>query len=398
MKHKKELSVLYVITKLELGGAQKVCLSLFEGVHEQGIQSFLLSSADGKLVDTVSNNPRAILLPTLKREIALGALWQEVRCFITMITTIRRLKKEHPNLIVHTHSTKAGIMGRWAAFFAGVQQRIHTVHGYAFHDHQSRLSWWLIYVAELMTSFVTTHFVCVSSEDVKTGIKLFPWFAKKHSIIRAAVDWEQFYQPARTVLPTPSATQPFIVGTVACFKPQKNMFDLLRAIEKVYQTDQRIRLEIIGDGALRPAIETWLQEHKLTHIVTLHGWQDTVAPFMMTWHAFALSSLWEGLPCAVVEARLLKLPVISYTTGGIADVITHGANGLLCAQKEWGTLADSILQLMHNQELYTQLQTHNDMLTDFENTSMINEHCLLYRTLGDCTSGAKKYAQKNTPR
>lgn len=393
MKHKKELSVLYIITKLELGGAQKVCLSLFEGVHEQGIQSFLLSSADGKLVNTVIDNPRAILLPALKREIALGALWQEFRCFITMITTIRRLKKEHPELIIHTHSTKAGIMGRWAAFFAGVKQRIHTVHGYAFHDHQSRLSWWLIYLTELMTSFVTTHFVCVSSADVKTGIKLFPRFAKKHSIIRAAVDWQQFYKAARTALPKSEVTQPFIVGTVACFKPQKNLFDLLQAIEKIYITDQRIRLEIIGDGELRPQIETWLKEHNLSHIVTLHGWQDKVAPLMLNWHAFALSSLWEGLPCAIVEARLLKLPVISYTTGGIADVIDHGTNGLLCAQKEWTTLADSILQLMHNTTLYTQLQTHSDDLEDFKNSSMVLEHCSLYKTLGE-----KKAIKKNTPR
>jgi glycosyltransferase involved in cell wall biosynthesis len=393
MKHKKELSVLYIITKLELGGAQKVCLSLFEGVHEQGIQSFLLSSADGKLVDTVINNPRAILLPALKREIALNALFQEFRCFLSMITTIKKLKKKHPGLIVHTHSTKAGIMGRWAAFFAGVHQRIHTVHGYAFHDHQSRLAWWIIYLTELMTSFVTTHFVCVSSEDVRIGIKLFPWFAKKHSIIRAAVDWHQFYQPVQRALPTPSATEPFIIGTVACFKPQKNLFDLLRAIEKVYKTDQRIRLEIVGDGELRPAIELWLQEHKLSHIVTLHGWQDKVAPFMMTWHAFALSSLWEGLPCAVVEARLLKLPVISYTTGGIADVITHGTNGLLCAQKEWHTLADLILSLMHNPALYTQLQAHGDDLYDFKNSSMVSEHCSLYQALGE-----KKYTQKNTLR
>jgi glycosyltransferase involved in cell wall biosynthesis len=171
------------------------------------------------------------------------------------------------------------------------------------------------------------------------------------------------------------------------------MFDLLRAIEKVYKTDQRIRLEIVGDGELRPAIESWLHEHKLSHIVTLHGWQNQVAPFMMTWHAFALSSLWEGLPCAIVEARLLKLPVLSYTTGGIADVITHGANGLLCSQKEWATLANSIEQLMHNQELYVHLQGHSDDLYDFKDSSMVHEHCELYRTLGE-----RKYTQKNTPR
>lgn len=381
MKHSKDTCVVYIVTQLELGGAQKICLSLFNKIPQEGITTKLISSAQGILVPQVKDSPNAILLPSLKRAVSLRGIWHEVKAFISLVRTVRRLKKEYSHIIVHTHSTKAGILGRWAAFFAGIKQRVHTVHGYAFHQHQNWLKWFVIYSVELVTSLITTHFVCVSSEDVKTGIRLFPRFAHKHSIIRAAVDWQQFYIPARRTEHFPLNNEPFIFGTVSCFKPQKNLFDLLNAFEYVHLYNPDTRLEIIGDGAQRPQIEQWIIEHGLGYAITLHGWQDTVEPIMAHWHAFTLSSLWEGLPCAVVEARLLKLPVLSYKTGGIGDVIFPGENGLLFAQGKWQDLAQGMLELSTNKELYKKLQHHHDDLYDFNNDGMVKQHIKLYEHL-----------------
>ncbi|MDR3551333.1 MAG: glycosyltransferase [Candidatus Babeliales bacterium] len=381
MKHQK-IQVLYIITKLELGGAQKVCLSLLKGLEASHIDATLISSAHGMLADSVKDKPNVILLNNLQREISVRSLYTELKCFFELISNIALLKKKYPHLIVHTHSTKAGIWGRWAAFFAGVKTRIHTVHGYAFHAHQPKLLWFAIYMCELMTSFVTTHFVCVSSQDVKTGIKLFPRFAAKHSIIRASVDTQQFYMPATTTHAFPLDNRPFIFGTIACFKKQKNLFDLLQAFAHVHKKQPNARLEIIGDGSLRPAIEQWIAQHSLSDAVTLHGWQNSVAPIMINWHAFVLSSLWEGLPCAIIEARLLKLPVLSYDTGGIHDVIFPGENGFLYAQGNWRKLAEGMLSLTHNQPLYTKLQQYEDNLQDFDTQHMVDEHIELYKELG----------------
>lgn len=381
MKQAQEIHVLYIITKLELGGAQKVCLALFEGLNQAQAHALLISSAQGKLIDTIKDNSNVILLDTMQREISLKALIKELRCFFELIGHIKRLRKKYPNLIVHTHSTKAGIVGRWAAFFARIKTRIHTVHGYAFHPHQAKLVWLAIYLCELFTSFITTHYVCVSSQDVKTGIKLFPNFAKKHSIIRAAVDTQHFYIPATKATPFPSTHEPFIFGTVACFKKQKNLLDLLQAFELVHQYNQNTRLEIIGDGILRPSIEEFIKTAGLTHAVTLHGWQDDVRPFMAQWHAFTLSSLWEGLPCAVIEARLLKLPVLSYDTGGIHDVILPGENGFLYKKGAWQSLAQGMLEITHNQGLYTSLRQYNDDFKDFDTQHMIKVHLELYKRL-----------------
>ena len=247
MKHNKKIHVVYIVTKLELGGAQKVCLSLFKGLQKKGETAILISGTEGALVDHIKNTPNIILLKNLKREVSLlNLISLEINNFIELTKELIKLKKKHANLIVHTHSTKAGLIGRWAAFFAGIKIKIHTIHGYAFHNHQHKIIWLLIYLTELITSFITTHFVCVSSQDVKTGKKLFPGFTKKHSIIRAAVDWKQFYKAARiTDFPE---NKIFIFGTVACFKKQKNLLDLFKAFKIVNQQKPNCILEVIGDG------------------------------------------------------------------------------------------------------------------------------------------------------
>ena len=379
MSSKKELPVLYIITKLELGGAQKICLSLFERLNEKGNAAFLISGEDGILCNQIAHHPHVRLLKTFRREIF--APWHEIKNFITLIKEIKKIKKAHPDLIVHTHSTKAGILGRWAAWFAGVRKIVHTVHGYGFHPHQNKLAWLAIFTCEFFTSLITSHFVCVSSHDVKIGIKLFPRFKKKHSIIRAAVDWEKFAQPAQKTVPFPEPLQPFVFGTVSCFKPQKNLIDLLQAFELVVKQNPQVQLELIGDGTMRLALETWALEHRLQDKIVFHGWQHEVVPFLQKWHAFVLSSLWEGLPCAIVEARLLHLPILSYKTGGIHDVITSGENGFLFDQGNWQALGQGMLQLSQNQSIHQAMQQYPDNLSAFKNDYMIEQHQQLYKNL-----------------
>lgn len=380
MKHH-QLHIVYIITQLELGGAQKVCLSLLKGLTHHQLHTMLISGTEGQLADEALKHANIFLLDELTREVNLRGIFKELFCFFALYKKLRDLKKTYPNLIVHTHSTKAGIFGRWAAWCAGIHTRVHTIHGFAFHAHQPRIMRWTIQTIEWLTSFITTHFVCVSSEDVKTGLSLLHNFAKKHSIIRAAVDWQQFYIPARQCTAFPDETQTFIFGTIACFKKQKNMFDLLEAFAYVHTYNKTTRLEIIGDGILRSAIEQHIKKLHLEHAVTLHGWQQTVAPFMLNWHAFVLTSLWEGLPCAIIEARLLKLPVISYRTGGIHDVISHEQNGLLFEQKNWRELAQGMLDLSQQHATHTQLSTYKEDLTDFKDEQMIVQHVDLYRSL-----------------
>lgn len=386
-KHKKgSFHVVYILTKLELGGAQKVCLSLMEGLKKNSYTASLITGSEGKLVSLARQFDSVFFLNSFKREISIKGLWSEIKTFFAIISTLRKIKKQHRDktIIVHTHSTKAGMVGRWAAFFARISHRVHTIHGFGFHEHQSRFIWWSVYILELFSSLITTHFICVSEHDRRQGVKLFPYFGKKSSLIRASVAWDQFYQPALKIKMLPiKDSSVFRIGTVSCFKPQKNLLDLFQAFEILCLSRKKNNqslpiLEVIGDGQQRPMLEKWITEHNLSDHITLLGWQEDVVLWMRGWHLFVLSSLWEGLPCAIIEARLCRLPVISYAIGGVPEVIIHGKNGYIVNPSDWETLAESMGIALNNRAIYQSLSSFNDDLSQFDNQVMWRKHISLY--------------------
>ncbi len=370
MEQKKIHPILYIITKLEMGGAQKVCLSLFKKFSTDSKTAWLISGSEGHLVEEIKHHKNVILLPSLKREI----VWKDFAAFWHIFCEIKKLKAQHPNLIVHTHSTKAGYLGRWAAWCVGIKTIIHTVHGFGFHDHQSKIGYTIAYLLERLTNIITTRYICVSSADIKIGLKKFPHFKKKYSLIRAAVDDLQLIPAKKEFTFDGSCT----FGTIACFKPQKNLFDLLEAFKQVHFYQPQTKLEIIGDGTQRPLIERWIQKHHLTSAITLHGWQENPAIFMHNWDCFVLSSLWEGLPCAAVEARFLKIPVISYNIGGLTDIIEHGKNGYLCQVKNKALLAHYMTLVAQNNYVRHALGSYEQDLNAFTQATMLNLHQDLY--------------------
>lgn len=374
---KKELHVLYIITKLELGGAQKVCLSLFQGLRTHNHKSFLISGKEGPLVSSVTNGEGICLLGQLKREVSFLTMYNELSLFMHLFCYIRLLKKQYPDLIVHTHSTKAGLIGRWAAFFAHVSTRIHTVHGFGFHPYQNKIAWLINYMLEFFTSYITTHYICVSSSDIQTGKKLLSFFASKHSLIRAAAS-----VPTNIIDRGKKRDgQLFVFGTVSCFKRQKNLIDLFSAFALCLEKNSNIHLEVIGDGLLRTKLESWIEKHNLKQHITLLGWRNNISDYLNRWDAFALTSLWEGLPCAIVEARYFKLPVITYNVGGISDIIFHKQNGFLCPPSNVMLFASYMIQLLNDPVMYHKLSTFNDQLHDFQPSSMIKAHLALYQYL-----------------
>ncbi len=387
-----DVAVLYIITKLELGGAQKVCLALLNGINKSGIKAGLISGTDGVLTSEIKNSEYVYLLDSIKREVGLRLIISEIKAFFQIMKIIKKFKKKHPSLIVHTHSTKAGIIGRWAAFFSGVKKRIHTVHGFGFNDYQSNLKWVVIFSVEYLTSLITTHFICVSEKDREFGVRKFPKFGQKSSIIRAAAEWDKFYIPAlkkREAFFRQGSLfhdEFFIIGTISCFKPQKNLFDLLNAFKILHsnlteENKKIVRLQIIGDGVLRGKIEEWIAKNDLVEKIDLLGWQSNVEIWMRNWKVFAMSSLWEGLPIAVVEARLCKLPVVAYDVGGVFEVIFNGQNGFLVSPKNFVGLSDCLRTLIENKDLWQKMSDYKDEIGDFNDHVMIDKHVQLYQKL-----------------
>ena len=373
--------VALVVTKLELGGAQKVCLSLFRDLIRSGRDAVLMSGTEGLLVEEAKSIGPTILLPALTREVGLRGLWNEVKAFFALWREFRKLRKRYSKVVVHTHSSKAGVMGRWAAWFAGCRKIVHTVHGYPFNDFQPRVVRWVFRALEYVTSFITTRYVCVSRRDEEYGKRSFPKFSSV--LIRAAVPCENFTREASRVR---ADGEPLVIGSIGCFKPQKNLLDLLRAFEMVRENlsaarRDAVKLEIVGDGEMRSELERWIAEHGLSESVILSGWCDDVASKLVNWDLFAMSSLWEGLPCAVVEARLSRLPVVAYDVGGINEVITDGENGFVVESGNWLALAVRMWQLVSDDKLRERCSSWSDSFDEFSDDVMCRQHRSLYDEL-----------------
>lgn len=387
MENKRAVHVVYFITKLELGGAQKVCLALFKGLREKGISTSLITGSEGVLVDQISQYTDVYLLKNFKREIGFTLLWNELASLFEIVRILKKIKKEHASVVVHTHSTKAGLVGRLAAFLAGIPHRVHTVHGFGFHERQSTLMWWMTYLLESAASWLTSCFVVVSNVDRREGVKLLPRFAYRNKLIRAAVEQKPLLDAgAHRAYPINGE---FVIGTISCFKPQKNLMDLLKAFNELkknrvsQEIAGKLKLEIVGDGVQRPLLEAFIREKGLEDDVRLLGWQDDVAPLLARWSLFAMSSLWEGLPCAVVEASCARLPVVAYNVGGICELIGEGEQGYLVTPGDWLTLAKKMALVVNDPALWQTLALGSDeqMLKEFEMDEMISRHHDLYYQL-----------------
>lgn len=343
-------TVCHIITKLELGGAQEVALYVVSHLDPEKYQARLISGPGGLLTEDARRLPHVdvTILSALGRQIHL---FDDLAALIGLIKILRRLRPA----VVHTHSSKAGILGRWAAWLAGVPVIVHTIHGYGITPAQPRWLQRLLVWLEQVTGWITTHWIAVSQADLEKG-RTWGLFMDNVSLVRPGIDPEPFQQPhagaAREQIRTAlgiSATAT-LVGTVACLKPQKAPEDFVAVAKRVVEARADVRFLLIGDGELRPRVEALIARQGLEGRVRLLGWRRDVADMMQAMDAFLLTSHWEGLPRVLLEARASGLPIVATDVGGAAEVVTGEPIGRLCPVGDVESLAQAVLQVLAQRE------------------------------------------------
>jgi len=369
-------AIIFIITKLELGGAQKVCLSLAKQVRSKHTDTIVITGPEGLLLNQAHRfASRVITLPYFQWNVSPLTLWKEFAAFFSMHRQLRLLRKEYDEIVVHTHSTKAGVMGRLASWCAGITRIIHTVHGFGFRPYKKVYAWWVHYLLEYMAACVTDTYVYVSQRDAEQGKMLLP-AVRKTEVIRAAVDARFFIRPARRL--QVAEKERLVLGTVSNLKPEKNVFALCKIVHWLIVCGHDVQLEIVGDGPQRAQIESFIAQHNLKERIILHGWRDEVSSFLCRWDVCVLASLWEGLACAVIEARLCHVPVVSYDVGGISEVIVHEKNGLLVPAGRSELLTKALVRIITDDQLRYSLRDAQDNLHDFDERVMSKRYESLY--------------------
>lgn len=353
--------VTHVITRLIVGGAQENTISTVLGLHEKpGIQVDLISgptdtsSPEGSLEKKLDVLPGILHIePDLVRQISP---WQDLKAYRHLK---RRFLKTRPD-IVHTHSGKAGIIGRLAAKAAGVPCIIHGIHGPSFGPFQGRLANQVFLTAERLAGKRTDHFVgvanamCQQYQDVGIGVP------EQYTTVYSGFDLSAFLaaQPS-PALRSKYGIHPddFVVGKIARLFDLKGHDQLFEILPKVVQSIPNIKLLLVGGGPYRERFESQLKQMGLRDKVVFTGLvpPSDVPGLVGIMDALIHLSLREGLPRALPQAMAAGKPVISLNLDGAPEVCIQGKTGFLLKDDVSNQLVEALVQLASDRHLRKKL-------------------------------------------
>lgn len=377
-----KVNVLYIITKLELGGAQKQLLSIISNLDKGAYNVFLFTSQEGLLM----NEALSIEGLVVKKSRFLERKINPFKDILALIEICRFIKKNKIQ-IVHTYSSKAGILGRIAAKLSKVKIIIHTVHGWSFHDYQQKSAYYLYLFLEKICAKFSSKIIVVSQWDKEKGLKNLVGKPEQYVLVRYGIDCPEFENKEKRSQIRKSfglSDTDFVVGMVACFKPQKAPVDFIKLAAKIKETFPNIKFIMIGDGELRRKISARIKKLNLERQIFLTGWRKDIPLVLSCMDIFVLTSLWEGLPIAVLEAMAAEVPVIATDTGGINEVIKNDKTGYLVKAGDIGSMQNRIEGLFKDRQKRIEFAHLSGQIInsgDFSLNIMVKNTQAVYRNL-----------------
>lgn len=387
------IRVVHIITKLELGGAQENTLYTLAHLDPRRFSGLLVTHPEGLLVADALQDSRfgKRLVRSLVREVRPA---RDAAALAALVGILRREVREArdragagtPPLIVHTHSSKAGILGRAAARLAGVPVVIHTVHGFGFHPHQ-RPGVRRFYIAlERLASRWTNHVVAVAQADLDEGVALGIVVRERASLIRSGIEIARYSgtggdrdSAVRALGLDPARP---LAGMVACLKPQKNPVDFVRAAALVARSVPDAQFLLAGDGVLRPAVEAAVRQSGLGERFRMLGWRRDADAIIPCLDVLVLTSLWEGLPRVLPQAMAAGRPVVAYRVDGVPEAVTDGVSGHLVAPGDCAGAAARIAGLLLDPVRAAKMgAAGRDRVGEFDANLMVRRQEALYERL-----------------
>lgn len=328
--------MLHVITRLIRGGADENTLYTVRGLDPSRYHVDLIVGRGSETECLAGIDPaRVQRMDTLVRD---PDPVRDLLCLIQMAWRIRRGRYQ----IVHTHTAKAGFLGRLAAALAGTPVIIHTVHGVTFHDHLPPGQKTFYLLLERIAGRFTHQFVTVG-EDVKTkyleagigeardyetiysGMPLEDYLAagQMHDLDRARVRAEFGLEPSHQV-----------VAMAARLEPRKGHTYLFQAVERLREAHPGLRVWVLGDGDHRGALEAEVAARGLVDRVSFLGHRSDLARLLAAADVSVLTSLWEGLPRVLVQSAAAGRPIVTFDVEGAWEIVRDGENGFIVPTRD----------------------------------------------------------------
>lgn len=341
------LKVTHVITRLIVGGAQENTILSCALIDRERFPSDIVcgpqSGSEGDLFGEA--RARGIPLtvePTLVREVSPI---YDALCTLRLIAHFRHTRPD----IVHTHSSKAGIVGRAAARGAGVPVVIQTAHGWGFHGAQPFLERALYVNLERATAPLADAMIVVAEPNRALARELGIGHPEQFHLIRSGIELESYRRDEaagraiRAEFDVPADA--FVFGSVGRLSEQKAPLDAMDAFIRVAAAHPDAHYVLVGDGPLRDRVQARARAGGVETRVRFAGLRRDVGAFLSAFDGFVLSSRWEGLPRVVPQAMAAGLPVVATAVDGTPEAVVEGVSGWLVPPGDVAALADRMVRL-----------------------------------------------------
>ncbi|OGR95020.1 MAG: hypothetical protein A2902_04285 [Elusimicrobia bacterium RIFCSPLOWO2_01_FULL_64_13] len=378
------IKVAHVITMLELGGAQGNTLFTAEHLDRKRYDVILISGMGG-VQDEAAGSIPALKVIFLKHLVRQVRPWRDL---LALIGLVRVLNAEKPD-VVHTHSSKAGILGRVAAALAGVPVVIHSIHGFGFNPCQKPPVRALFILLERWMARLTDCLIAVSRRNIEQGLALGIGEPGLYELIRSGVDISSIRERAaradraavKRSMDLPESAR--LVTSIGPFKVQKDPVSFMEAAARIARECPDARFLFVGDGELRPRVEEAVRRLGLAALVRLPGWRKDIPEILAASDVFVLTSLWEGLPRAAVEALIAGRPVVAFAVDGIPEIVRDGENGFVLPPGSLDELAGKVARILKDDSLSRRLSGNAERTIDasFDISGMVRDQEKLYERL-----------------
>jgi glycosyltransferase involved in cell wall biosynthesis len=381
------MRVTHIITRLVIGGAQENTVATVLGLRQKAdVRVRLISGpttgSEGSMESSFSSCPDALnIVPALVRPIHP---WKDVRAWRDLAHILRK----DPPEIVHTHSGKAGVLGRLAARRAAVPVIIHHIHGPSFGPFQGPVANAVFLKAEKIAARTTTHFLCSANAMTRRYLAAGIGRPEMYTRILSGFQIEPFLEArndrvlrAKLALPEDA----FVIGKIGRLAPLKGHEDLFKAFAILVPQQPNVRLLLIGDGPLRAQLEQRADELGLRNRIVFAGLvtPSEVPHYIGIMDCLAHLSHREALSRALPQALAAAKPVVAYDFDGADEVCLHGETGFLVRTGDIQSASRHLLELSRDPALRNRLGQRGQQLVkeQFPVENMIEQIYQLYRRL-----------------
>jgi glycosyltransferase involved in cell wall biosynthesis len=348
------IRVLRLIARLNMGGPALHVSYLTKGLDERGYETTLVAGSLARGESSMSFVAEelgidVVGMPQLHREVS--PLYDSVSV-ARLVGLIRRLRPQ----ILHTHTAKAGAIGRVAALASGTARPpiiVHTFHGHVLRGYFGPVRSAVFREIERALARATTRLVAVSPEvrDDLVGFGVAP--ADRFSVVRLGIELDARItdesgsrEVLRSLFGVPE--ERFVIGWIGRMTPIKRVEDVLLALAGLRERGVDAIACLVGDGPDREAAERRAHALGLARHVLFVGYQRDVAPYYAFLDAFLLPSANEGTPVVAIESLAAGRPVVATRVGGVPDVVSDGEDGFLVSVGDIRSTVDALEQLAND--------------------------------------------------